>query len=119
VSTDDVLDPAVVAGLRQAQDAFGNPSFIRQLTGLFQARTPEKMDRIRQAIASGDAVAVREAAHVLRSSCGMLGATRMTEACARMEEAAARADLQAAAEAFRDAEAHLPLVMTALADLTS
>lgn len=117
MSTEGVLDPAVVAGLRQAQDTLGNPEFIRQLVGLFQARTPGKMDRIRHAIAGGDAGAVREAAHALRSNCGMLGASRMAEACARMEEAAARADLPAAAEAFRDAERDLPLVLEALSAL--
>jgi HPt (histidine-containing phosphotransfer) domain-containing protein len=119
VPADDVLDPVVIAGLRQAQDAFGNPEFIRQLAGLFQARTPLKMDRIRQAIADADAVAVREAAHALKSNCGMLGAARMADACARMEEAAARADLDAAAAAFREAEEQMPAVLTALADLTA
>ena len=116
---DEVLDPAVVAGLRRAQEAFGNPEFIRQLAGLFRARTPPKMDRIRQALAGGDAGAVREAAHALKSNCGMLGAARMADACARVEEAAARADLAAAAAAFREAEEQMPVVLSALADLTS
>lgn len=119
MSTEDVLDPAVIAGLREAQDAFGNPAFIRQLVSLFQARTPGKMDQVRQAIAAGDGAAIHDVAHALKSNCGMLGAGRMAGACARMEEAAARGDLAAAAEAFREAEAQLPLVLTALADLAS
>ena len=114
---DDVLDPVVIAGLRQAQDAFGNPEFIRQLAGLFQARTPLKMDRIRQAIADADAVAVREAAHALKSNCGMLGAARMADACARMEDAAKRADLPAASLAFQEADQQLPAVLEALSKL--
>jgi len=119
VNTDDVLDPEAVAGLRRAQDAFGNAEFIRQLAGLFRAATPAKIDRVRRAISEGDAQAVREAAHTLRTNCGMLGATRMADACIRMEEAAARADLAAAAEAFQDAEAQLPLVLAAVAELAS
>ena len=114
---DDVLDPAVIAGLRQAQDAFGNPAFIRQLVSLFESRTPQKMDRIRRALADADTAAVCAVAHALKSNCGMLGAARMADACGTMEEAAARADLSAAAEAFREAEEQLPAVLAALSAL--
>jgi histidine phosphotransfer protein HptB len=117
VPTEEVLDPAVVAELRRAQDAFGNPGFIRQLAGLFLANTPAKMDRLREAFTAGDAAAIREVAHALKSNCGMLGATRMADACARMEEAASRADLPAAASAFREAEQQLPGVLHALSTL--
>jgi HPt (histidine-containing phosphotransfer) domain-containing protein len=75
------------------------------------------MDRIRLALAEGDAATVREVAHALKSNCAMLGAARMADASALMEEAAARGDLAAATEAFRDAEAQFPLVLTALSAL--
>jgi HPt (histidine-containing phosphotransfer) domain-containing protein len=114
---EDVLDPAVIASLRQAQDELGSPEFISQLAGLFRARTPGKLDAIRQALAAGDAALVREVAHTLRSNCGMLGAERMAGACARMEDAAARGDLAAAAEAFQSAERDVPLVLEALSAL--
>jgi HPt (histidine-containing phosphotransfer) domain-containing protein len=114
---EDVLDQAIVAELRRAQDALGNPEFIGQLVALFQANTPGKMERIRQALTAGDASAVREVAHALRSNCGMLGASRMAEACALMEDAAARADLAAAARAFGEAEQQLPSVLAALSIL--
>ena len=114
---DDVLDPAVVAELRRAQDAFANPEFIRQLVGLFVAGTPGKLDQVRRALAGGDAAAIREVAHALKSNCGMLGARQMADACARMEEAASRADLAASAEAFREADQQLPLVLEALSKL--
>jgi HPt (histidine-containing phosphotransfer) domain-containing protein len=118
VQTDEVLDPAVVAELRRAQDAFGNPDFIRQLAGLFLANTPAKMDRLREAFTAGDAAAIRDVAHALKSNCGMLGATRMAGACALMEDAAARADLAAAALAFEDASQQLPTVQEALSNLS-
>jgi HPt (histidine-containing phosphotransfer) domain-containing protein len=117
VPSDDVLDPAVVAELRRAQDAFGNPGFIRQLAGLFLANTPGKMDRLREAVTAGDAEAIREVAHALKTNCGMLGATRMADACALMEDAAARADLAAAALAFEDASQQLPAVFEALSQM--
>ena len=115
--SDEVLDPAVVAALRRAQDAFGNPGFIRQLAALFLANTPGKMDRLREAFTAGDAAAIREVAHALKSNCGMLGATRMADACALMEDAAARADLAAAGAAFRDVERDVPDVLHALSTL--
>jgi HPt (histidine-containing phosphotransfer) domain-containing protein len=114
---EEVLDPAVIAELRRAQEAFGNPDFMRQLVGLFLAGAPGKMDRIRQALADGDAPAAREAAHALKSNCGMLGAMRMAGACARLEEAASRSDLVAASEAFREADQQLPAVLEALSNL--
>jgi HPt (histidine-containing phosphotransfer) domain-containing protein len=117
VPSDEVLDPAVVAELRRAQDAFGKPGFIRQLAGLFLANTPGKIDRLRQAFMAGDAAAIRELAHALKSNCGMLGATRMAGACALMEDAAARANLAAAAAAFRDVERDVPGVLHALSTL--
>jgi HPt (histidine-containing phosphotransfer) domain-containing protein len=117
VAEDDVLDPAVIAGLRAAQAAFGNPTFIRTLVGLFEARTPEKFDLARQALAAGDAATVREVAHSLRANCGMLGATALAAACGRMEDAAAGADLTAAQAAFAEAESLLPAVLSALSSL--
>jgi HPt (histidine-containing phosphotransfer) domain-containing protein len=117
VPSDEVLDPAVVAALRRAQDAFGNPGFIRQLAALFLANTPGKMDRLREAFTAGDAAAIREVAHALKSNCGMLGATRLADACALMEDAAARADLAAAGEAFGEAETELSSVLQAVSAL--
>jgi HPt (histidine-containing phosphotransfer) domain-containing protein len=117
VQTEDLLDPATVAELRRAQEAFGNPAFIRQLAGLFLANTPGKLNRVRQAMTAGDAAAIQEVAHALKSNCGMLGATRTADACARMEEAAARADLAAAEAALLEIESQLPAVLAALSTL--
>ena len=114
---EQALDPAVVAELRRAQDAFGNPVFIRQLAELFRTSAPGKMDRIREAFAAGNAADVGQVAHALRSNCAMLGAARMAGACATMEEAAACADLATAARAFRDAEGELPRVLKALSEV--
>jgi HPt (histidine-containing phosphotransfer) domain-containing protein len=117
VSTDEVLDPAVVAELRRAQEAYGNPEFIRQLVALFQTNTPGKMARVREAVAARDAGTIEQVAHALGTNCGMLGATRMAQVCARMEEAARRADVVEAGAAFREAEALLPGVLEALSTL--
>ena len=117
MSTDEVLDAAVVADLRRAQDAFGNPAFVRELVELFRSRTPGKLDQVRDALAAGDAASVERVAHALRSNCAMLGASGMAAAAARMEEAAAKGDLAAADVAFGEAEQNLPLVIKAISAL--
>ena len=117
MSTEEILDPAIVADLRRAQDAFGNPEFIRQLVELFRTGTPGKLDQVRDALAAGDVATVGHVAHALISNCGMLGASRMAAACARMEEAASRGDLASAAAAFRDVERDLPGVLHALSKI--
>jgi len=117
VPTDEILDPAVLAELRRAQEAYANPTFIQQLAGLFQANTPGKMGRIREAIAARDAGTIEQVAHTLKTNCAMLGATRMADACARMESAAADADASAATAAMKEVEEQLPLVLAALSTL--
>ena len=72
---------------------------------------------MRDALAAGDAATVGHVAHALISNCGMLGASRMAAACARMEEAASRGDLASAAAAFRDVERDLPGVLHALSKI--
>ena len=115
--SEEVLDPATVADLRRAQDAFGNPDFIRQLVALFQSGTPGKLDKVRDALAAGDAATVERIAHALTSNCGMLGASRMAAAAARMERAASKGDLASAAAAYQDASQQLPAVIAALSQL--
>ena len=114
---DEVLDPSVVAELRLAQEAYGNPEFIAQLVTLFRTHAPVKIERIREAVAAGNAPAIEHLAHTLKTNCAMLGATQMAGACGRMEMAAVRADLPAAAAAMEEAEQLLPGVLAALSDL--
>jgi histidine phosphotransfer protein HptB len=117
VSEEEILDPAAVAELRRAQEAWGNPAFVRQLVELFQQNTPEKMERLRAALAGGDAAALERVAHTLKTNCAVLGAGRMAGACARLEAAAGRADFVAAAAALEDAETQLPGVLAAVSAL--
>jgi len=117
VPADEVLDPAVVAELRLAQEAYGNPEFIAQLVTLFRTHAPAKIDRLREAAAAGNFPVIEHLAHTLKTNCAMLGATRMADACGRTEMAAARADLPAAAAAMQEAERLLPEVLAALSEL--
>ena len=117
MSADEILSPSVVAELRRAQEAYGNPEFIAQLVTLFRTHAPVKIERIREAVAAGNAPAIEHLAHTLKTNCAMLGATQMAGACGRMEMAAARADFPGAAAALEEAERLLPGVLAALSDL--
>lgn len=114
---DEVLAPAVIAELRQAQQDYGNPAFIRQLVEMFQANAPVRMVKIRQAIAGLDARGLEQVAHTLKSNCGMLGATRMADHCAAFEACGERAAFDEAALLLADAEGEFKRVLGALADL--
>ncbi|MBC7636381.1 MAG: Hpt domain-containing protein, partial [Acetobacteraceae bacterium] len=50
------------------------------------------VNEIARAMTAGDHVAVRQAAHTLKSSSAYLGADRLRTCCVRIEEAAANAD---------------------------
>jgi HPt (histidine-containing phosphotransfer) domain-containing protein len=118
VSSDEVLDPAVIAELRRAQDQLGSTTLISQLVEIFRQNASRKMDEMREALAAGDAAALERAAHTLMASCGMFGAARMAACCASLEAAAARADLKAAAALFADAEDEFPGVLDAVTALS-
>jgi HPt (histidine-containing phosphotransfer) domain-containing protein len=119
VLSDEVLDPAAIAELRRAQEHFGNPAFINRLVGLFTQNAPEKMDRIREAVAARDRLALERVAHTLKSNCAFLGAAGMAGVCARLEDAGTRGDFEDAACALAEAEALFPAVLQAVAALTA
>jgi HPt (histidine-containing phosphotransfer) domain-containing protein len=118
VPNDEVLDPAAIAELRRAQDHLGSPTFISQLVEIFRQNAPRKMDEMREALAAGDGAALERAAHTLKTSCGTFGAAHMAACCANLEAAAARADLQAAAAIFAEADAAFPDTLAAVSALS-
>jgi signal transduction histidine kinase/CheY-like chemotaxis protein/HPt (histidine-containing phosphotransfer) domain-containing protein len=103
---DAPLNPHVVADLR----ALG-PDFLRESVELFLATTPAKLTAMREAHERGDGPLLKQKAHSLRGSCGLIGAHRMMELCARLEEQAEGASREATGslvsavlQAFRDAD---------------
>ena len=111
------LDAATVADLLNAQTEYGNPTFIRQLVGIYQANAPARVAGIRDAIAARDAATLERVAHTLRSNCAMLGALEMAAVCATIEQHGAAAAFDAAAAAAGDLDAELARVLAALDDL--
>lgn len=82
-----VLDTQVLANLRDIQIE-GEPSVLNQLAALFAQESPGLIAAMRQAVADGDADALRSAAHNLKGSSNNLGAKRLGTLCASLEKIA-------------------------------
>jgi PAS domain S-box-containing protein len=81
------LDARVLSELR-GLDTPGS-GFFHGMIGLFLASAPGRVEALATASQGGDAPAVRALAHGLRSTCGNVGATGMSDLCAQIEERAA------------------------------
>ena len=74
------LEPNVVADLRALGAAFARDSLR-----MFMSGTPGRIEALALAVQRGDRQVLKEKAHVLRGSCGMVGARRLSELCAQIE----------------------------------
>lgn len=81
------LEPSVLADLHALGAAFARDSLRMFLGG-----TPGRIDALVTALERGDREAIKEMAHVLRGSCGMIGARRLTELCGEIEKRSAGED---------------------------
>ncbi len=84
VDTRDPLDRNVLYGLRELQ-AEGEPDFLTELIDLFLEDFAVLMGEMRKAVADGDTVAIRQAAHTLKGSSGSLGAMKLSKMCVEAE----------------------------------
>ena len=83
----DVLDPDVVESLRQLTPP-GEPDVLTEIFNLFLDEVPKRIDALRSAMLSGDAVKVQRTAHSLKGSSGNIGARAMHEVCRQIDERA-------------------------------
>jgi HPt (histidine-containing phosphotransfer) domain-containing protein len=99
--TDDapVVDLLILEGLRALQSEH-EPSLVAELVGEFLTRAPERITRMRAALAEGDAEALEFEAHRLAGSCGVLGVIRLRLRCRELEELAHQGALAQAAAAL-------------------
>lgn len=101
--TDDMFDAAALDTLLDMIG--GDAAALSELIESFLDEGPGLIDRIERAAAGGDAEALRQAAHTMKSSAADFGATELSRLCREMETLgrAGRADgattlsLQAAA----------------------
>jgi signal transduction histidine kinase/CheY-like chemotaxis protein len=100
------LDPAPLEQLRRLEASTGR-SILREVVDTFLAETPQRLAKLREALAGGDGEALALFAHSLKGSSGQLGAVRLAALCRELEAAG-----RAGAPAHRAAA--LALTLTAL-----
>ena len=87
-----------------------DPVFLAEMIDTFLDDAPGLMAEIEGAVASGDAAALRRAAHTLKSNSRTFGALRLGDLGQVIEEYAATARVAETAEFVRAAAAELKLV---------
>jgi histidine phosphotransfer protein HptB len=74
----------------------GVGEMIPHIISIFLESATEDLEKMRTAVLAGDAQGLAVAAHSLKGSCGILGATRLKELCLRVESDSPREPLGAA-----------------------
>ena len=85
--SEPVLDPAVIATLRQLSEP-GGPDVVEEVFAIFLAETPKRLEDIDAAMEIGNATQVHRLAHSLKGSAGNIGAKAMFEACRALDDEA-------------------------------
>lgn len=88
-----ILDEAALEAIREVQEA-GAPDLLAETVELFLGTTPERLEGLRAAVASGDAKAIRGFGHAIKGSCLLLGLARLGKACDMMEQSGADGKLE-------------------------
>jgi HPt (histidine-containing phosphotransfer) domain-containing protein len=74
----------------------GDAETVREVITVFQRDTETRIQKLREAVAAGDAVQARAQAHAIKGSAGQVGAMDVSDLCRRIEAAALAQDLAAA-----------------------
>jgi diguanylate cyclase (GGDEF)-like protein len=105
------IDAALLARLREALG-----SSIGLAIQPFLEDMPVYLEEMEQAVAIGDAEALRRAAHAVKGASGNLGAAQLAAVAREMEELAEAALVSEAGERLAEARAEYALVQQALLD---
>lgn len=92
----------------------GDADLAGEVVAVFLEDCPSRLEAIEAAVASGDAAALRAAAHALKGAAGSLGAPRVFDATQLLEQIAADGVLEGASAAARrvdDETRHLVAVL--------
>lgn len=85
--TDGAVAPATAIVDETALNdlAPGEPEIVAELVGQFLEEAPARVVAVQQALADGDASALRQAAHLLKGEASSLGALELADACEQLE----------------------------------
>jgi signal transduction histidine kinase/DNA-binding NarL/FixJ family response regulator/HPt (histidine-containing phosphotransfer) domain-containing protein len=92
-----VIDESVLDGIRELQRA-GRPNLLDKMILYFLHDGSRVLEKLREGLKTGDAEAIRYAAHTFKSSCAFLGALHLSELCQQIETAAREERCDAASE---------------------
>lgn len=81
MSADTAFDDGAIERLRR----LGGEALLARMLDVFLAQTSARMAEARRALSSGDQPRAEAAAHSLRSSAGIVGATELLEIATRLE----------------------------------
>ncbi|MFP4011425.1 MAG: Hpt domain-containing protein [Spirochaetaceae bacterium] len=79
---------------RLEEDFADNPEVLEEILAIFAGEAPERLEVLKRGIESGDAEAVRTAAHSLANTTGTLMANKATSLARSVEEAARAGDAE-------------------------
>jgi signal transduction histidine kinase/CheY-like chemotaxis protein/HPt (histidine-containing phosphotransfer) domain-containing protein len=111
---DDVLDPAAIASLVETLD---DPAALADLLTTYFESAPDLIRTMVTAARASDAAALGFAAHTLKSSSAVVGATRIARVCALLEEQSRGRILDGALDRVLQVEAMYEPVSDALSAL--
>jgi HPt (histidine-containing phosphotransfer) domain-containing protein len=92
----------------------GDAEILSSLIDIFFSELPAMVENIQKAVQGGDATGLERAAHRLKGSLGVLGATGSTDGALRLEMIGRGGGTGGAAEAWKDLEHQLALLRPAL-----
>jgi CheY-like chemotaxis protein len=108
----DVVDTEKVSALQDLVRS--NPTFLRDITGLFREDATLRLHELRDSVVSGNPDRLASAAHALKSSSGNIGATRMYTLCTTIETNAREGTIDGAGDLVEQLAKELDLALEAL-----
>lgn len=107
------IDQSALDTIRALQRP-GSPDLLGRIVGVFVGQTPETVETIITAGASGDVETVRTSAHALKSSAAYVGATIFSTRMANLESAARDGNLTMCGELIVGLKDHSQQVLDEL-----
>ena len=107
-----VIDSGALAALREMTG--DDPDFIAEMIDAYFDDTASLLAGMREALAAGDAEALRRAAHTLKSNSATFGAMALSALCRELEEHGKHGAIEGADELVAQIEAAYEQVEPAL-----
>ncbi len=107
------LDPTALENLRGAEGAEGT-KLLAELITMFLADSALLLAKMRRGIEQGDALTLRQAAHIMGANSAMFGAMPLSKLCRELEAIGVAGSVDGGAAKMAQVEAKYALVETAL-----